>query len=420
MRLSLNTVVRSAMRSSSALRGGVGGGGAPPALDIRASVGTSTSPTSTGTKAVTGVGFQPKVVLDLGVAQTASGAASDYLALGMGAMASSQSSVCVFSAGALTTSNTSRRHSAAAGFETQFNGGVFNSAAKSSFDADGFTRNWTAVDVARILNHICLGGADLEVSLTQQQMNGTNAAQSFAHGLSGAPTGVLFFGLPMSLGPASTTLDLLLNIGAWASTGQFCASISSANGLTTTATRRRLSTTEVLTDLYSSVTRSMAVSSVNATNVNVTYPVTSASGQYYFFMLAIRGAKCQVGTFDCNGSTSPLTISTTGITPKLFLPVFVPVGVDSVGTVQSDLNLTIGASDGTNNVSCGIQDVSGLTTTATIRWQSSNKLAEYGGAGAGTKFFEGTAAFGGESVILTPTTNGSSSFGQGGFLVIGS
>jgi hypothetical protein len=161
----------------------------------------------------------------------------------------------------------------------------------------------------------------------------------------------------------------------------------------------------------------MAVDSVDATNVNVTYPVTGDATQRYFFMLAIRGAKCQVGTFDCNGSTSPLTIATAGITPKLFLPVFLSQGVDNLGAVLNDINLTIGASDGTNNVSCGITDANGVTTTNARRYQSSTSLVEFNTAG--TKTFEGTAAFSGESVVVTPTT-ALTNFGQAGYMVIGS
>lgn len=194
----------------------------------------------------------------------------------------------------------------------------------------------------------------------------------------------------------------------------------SSNGVTTTTTRRLLSTSHVLNGNFdpSGPLRALAVGSVDATDVNATYPITTSAFAPYFFMLAIRGAKCQVGTFDCNGSTSPLTITTTGITPKLFLPVFVPNAVDNPGTVLDSLLLTIGASDGANNVSCGISDQTGVTTTNARRWQSSNKLAEYWVDG--TKYFEGTAGFSGESVVITPTTNTSSLFGQGGYLVIGS
>ncbi len=113
-----------------------------------------------------------------------------------------------------------------------------------------------------------------------------------------------------------------MSIGAWAGSTQFSASIFSQGSLTTTSTRRLLASTACLSITTTSVARSMAVATVDATNVNVTYPVTADASQFRFFMLAIRGAKCQVGTFNCNGSTSPLTINTTGITPKLFLRCF--------------------------------------------------------------------------------------------------
>jgi hypothetical protein len=134
-------------------------------------------------------------------------------------------------------------------------------------------------------------------------------------------------------------------------------------------------------------------------------------------MLAIRGAKCQVGTFNCNGSLSPYTINTPGITPKLFLPVLIGGGVGSVGSVLSNIEFGIGASDGSNNVSCGVTDRNGVTTTDARRYQSSSTIAEYNYLG--TKMFESTVAFSGQSVVITPTTNISSSYGQGGYLVIG-
>lgn len=393
------------------------GGGSSASLDIRASVGTSTVPTSTGTKAVTDVGFQPKCVLPFGLGCNANGAAT-YSVLGLGACTSSaQATVSVMSDHGLTTSVTRRRHTASAAIDHLNGTSPAITGAYSSLDADGFTLNWNPTVGTYILNHICLGGADLEVSLVQCQMNNTNAAQSFAHGLSGAPTGVLFFSAVNAAAPANTTTGLFFNIGAWAGSGQFNASCFSQSGVTTTATRRRLATNAVLTESEFATQRAMSVSTVDATNVNVTYPTTVSNFRQYFWMLAIRGAKCQVGTFDCNGSTSPLTITTTGITPKLFLPVFVQSGVSSSGTVSNDLIFSIGACDGTNNVSCGITDKNGVTTTNARRFQSSTSLSEYGPNG--TLSFEGTAAFSGESVILTPTT-ASGGYGQAGYLILGS
>jgi hypothetical protein len=260
----------------------------------------------------------------------------------------------------------------------------------------------------------------LEVSLTQHQMNSTNDPQSFAHGLSGAPTGLMFFGvgLQSGFGPPRTVFDSIFSLGMWSANGKFAAGSYSANNLSTTISRRVLSTDVVFLRSESAINRSFTVQSTDAINVNVEYVTTLSSLDFYFFMLAIRGAKCQVGTFDCNGSLDPLTIATPGITPKLFLPVFVSKCVDFLGSVQADAMLTIGASDGTNNVSCGITDQNGVTTTNARRFQSSTTLCEYNTAG--TKVFESASTFSGESVILDPTTNSSNNFGQGGYLILGS
>jgi hypothetical protein len=422
----IRSVTRSTIgKTTSRVVGGGAAGGSPAALDILAHVGTSTSPTSTGTKAVTGVGFTPKVVMPFSmVAGNAFGDGATTLAslmIGAAVSPSNNAAIWARSTNGLTTSSTSRRHSGSKCISTD--SPVVVEADLDSFDSDGFTLDYTNpyVVAALLLNHICLGGADLEISLTQHQMNATNDPQSFAHGLSGAPTGLLFFSVGNPTTPPATSGVLIHSIGVWSDSGEFSASLYAINGVTTSSTRRRLSDSGVLAfhgGGSGSINRSLSVASVDASNTNCVYPITNTSTEIYFWMLAIRGAKCQVGTFDCNGSLDPLTIATPGITPKLFLPIFLPGGVDNINTVQNGLLLSIGASDGTANVSCGVSDLNGVTTTNARRSQSSTSLCEYDSFG--TKGFEGTATFGEESVILDPTTNASSVFGQGGYLVIGS
>lgn len=390
-------------------------------LDIRAKVGVSSSPTVTGNQAITGVGFQPKAVLPFGTAMITNGSDTTLLH-NFGALTASQNAcVSIRSARNVTASQAARHHSstnAVCNIDGTF-ASLNISASRQSLDADGFTLNYTALDgVSRILNHICLGGADFEVSLTQHQLNGTNSPQAFPHGLGGPPTGLLMFHAGNNALPPNTASVLSYGVGAWAGGSQWASRAYSNNGVTTTETRRELRNDCWYTGGTTTTTRTSAVSSVDATNVNVTYPVASSIYQSYVWMLAIRGAKCQTGTFDCNGSTSPLTIPCSGITPKLFLPVFVPSGVSSINTVINQAHLAIGASDGVGNVSCGVTDQDGVTTTNTRRHQSSSTLAEYG-ASTGSLLFEATAAFSGQSVVMTPTTYGLSSMGQGAYLIIG-
>jgi len=414
----LSTSFCSHRRTGYGRTGTAGGGGS--GYNVLASVGTSTSPTAKGTKAVTGVGFTPKLVMPFGVGNMAVGSIGP-LAMGIGATASTSSrfAVSVSARESVTTSDTDRRHTASKAFERIDQVAVDLSADLSSLDADGFTLDWSSVFAsARILNHIAIGG-DIEVSITQHQMNGTNAAQSFAHGLTGgAPDALLFVSAVNPIVPASTVGVLYFTIGAWAGGTQFAAGVFSENAVTTTATRRALLNNASLAHISDGgIRRSLAVASVDGANVNAIYPATGATTQSHFWIIAIRNCKAQVGTFDCNGSRDPLTISCPGITPKLFLPVFVNNGVDNINSLIIASFLTIGASDGVNNVSCGITESNGLTTTNARRFQSSTSFSEYDSSGG--RQFQATATFGGESVILDPTDNPAPSWGQGAFLILG-
>lgn len=395
--------------------------GSGSSLDILASVGTSTSPISTGTKAVTGIGFQPKLVMLSGILQTADGSASSlFYGFGAATSTSSRASVAIASQTSLTTTSTRRRHTNDKAISILTTDGLVSEEADlSSMDSDGFTLNWTtATTSARIVNHICLAGSSLEVQLSQHQMNNTNAPQAFPHGLSGTPTTLIFFTSHTSTTPTSTGDPLFLSFGAWSGGNQFGASAYSANAVTTSSTRRLLANDRVASLMFSSVTRSIAVSSVDATNVNVTYPITSSTSQGYIWMIALRGIKSQIGTFDCNGSLDPLTISTPGITPKIFLPVLVPSGVDNINVPQNDLNLTFAASDGSALTSCQILDQNGLTTTNARRVQNTTLLTERNYAAS--TVHSSTVAFSGSSIVIDPSTLSDSSYAQGAYLVLGS
>jgi hypothetical protein len=249
-------------------------------------------------------------------------------------------------------------------------------------------------------------------------MNGTNADESFAHGLTGgAPDALLFFQVHNAAAPPNTDNNLFMSIGAWADGSQFGASIYSQDNVATTSTARLLANDRVGSLMSTSVTRAIAVAACDASNVDITYPVTASTSRGYFFMLALRGCKAQVGTFDCNGSTDPLTISTPGITPKLFLPVMLLQSVDNINSVLSTVYMSIGASDGVNNVSCGITDQNNVATTNARRYQSSSSLVERNQVGS--LGFESTASFSGESVVISPTTVANTSWGQGAYLIIG-
>lgn len=129
----------------------------------------------------------------------------------------------------------------------------------------------------------------------------------------------------------------------------------------------------------------------------------------------MRGAKCQVGTFAGGGVLAPLTIPCPGINPKLFIPFF---SAAAPNVLTPHILCTLGASDGVTSASATITETSGVTTTNPRRKQSSTSFVETNLAGA--SIYEATASFVDESVVLTPTLYTHPSYGQGGYLIIGS
>jgi len=131
-----------------------------PALSVK--VGTYTSQTTTGTKATIGVGFQPEAII-LGGLATALDTIETSMngILGLATGTSERAYTACVSGDNDPPSNTHRRLSTSAcvGWVRASDGAVQMEADLSSFDADGFTLNYTTVTgetVARNYFYIAL------------------------------------------------------------------------------------------------------------------------------------------------------------------------------------------------------------------------------------------------------------------------
>ena len=112
-------------------------------------IGTLTSPTSTGNDSVTGTGFQPEALLSsLIYAATVDAAHSDMSFCSGASDATQDSAHSMESEDAQGTSDTSSYSDAKIINLRDENGAEDVTATVSSFDSDGFTRNYTAVNVA--------------------------------------------------------------------------------------------------------------------------------------------------------------------------------------------------------------------------------------------------------------------------------
>lgn len=125
-----------------------------------------TTPTSATSKAVTGVGFSPDLVLhaSAGIGSLTSTTAGMF---GFGAMNSSgqQWANSFWSSDGVSPSNTSRYQQTDACLAmVQTSEGVFNKASFSSMDADGFTTNFSTTDASsRQVISLCMDGVQSKV-----------------------------------------------------------------------------------------------------------------------------------------------------------------------------------------------------------------------------------------------------------------
>ena len=139
--------------------------------------GTFTTPVVTGTDPVTGVGFTPKAIILWTTEQTAAGLSAGLVfsyGFASGTVAAQQRVIGWSADDAVSTSNL-QRHSASGIVETRDGGGALRLHANlNSFDADGFTPDWTAVlGTGQIVHYIALGGSDLLNALVKEEVSGT-------------------------------------------------------------------------------------------------------------------------------------------------------------------------------------------------------------------------------------------------------
>lgn len=159
-------------------------------------IGNFQAVTSPGNQIITGLGFQPDIILIVGVRLTLQDSNSAPAHFNMGVAVRSpltQYGLGNYSRSGVTTSSTRKNQNNTYIYELiDFTGGIAYGSV-SSFDADGFTMNWaTAPSSAVYLYYIAIKTV-ATIKLGYVQMNGIGGAQPVT-GLGIAPDTGLFFG----------------------------------------------------------------------------------------------------------------------------------------------------------------------------------------------------------------------------------
>lgn len=186
--------------------------------------GSFVANTSTGNQAISGLGFQPKLVLFLAVGRTAVGEAQGDLKLCLGAASGSgaadQWAQARYVQDNVASSNCGQRSDSKCIIVPLGTTTVDGEASLVSFDADGFTINWSdAPASAFLIEYIAFGGAGFDGKVFRYTRstagNGTNVAVT---GVGFTPK-ALMVTTAESTGalPQTSSLQMLFLLGAAAS-----------------------------------------------------------------------------------------------------------------------------------------------------------------------------------------------------------
>jgi hypothetical protein len=301
-------------------------------------VGNFTQPTSTNASfAVTGTGFTPKVIILFATNETGIGVSTNWTQY-MG-MATSTSNRCAISSVQLTTTNSNNRaHDNTKCFivESQPSGTTIVAADLVSFDSNGFTLNFSTVDlIARVIGYIAIGGSDLTNAFIKEFIGAaSNTAQGF--------TGVGFKGDAMFLLSAGVSGAPPANDG-----GAGCNPVIGF----ATATAQEVSYAEAFNATESgqfakiiaksssagSLTMAATLTSFDSDGFTVTY--SASSSQKRCFALCLKGGQYAVGTFNQATGTGNQGITGPGFQPSgVILQSINAASNASVITTQSRLS----------------------------------------------------------------------------------
>jgi hypothetical protein len=321
-------------------------------MALDAKVGSFAQPGSTGNQAVSGVGFQPKVVIFFGNNRTSDGTHVDAVYhFGVGISSSDRRTVGVASEDAAGTS--------AVGI-AQTNvecirvvnpaGSMVVEADFVSLDADGFTVNWTTADAtARIINYLALGGDDLTDVITGNDVRPAADGDQAITGLGFQPDYLMIFSASASgANPNLVSANSSGSIGGASATDEVGYSgHRMRDGQATSDTARRQRTNEVFAFPANSGTFGKAtLKSFDADGFTLNW-VVDAGSQGYFYWLAMKGPQFKVGNFTQKTSTGSQATTGVGFTPKVLVVTSFNNVADlfSIATQRMSIGMATGSSE---------------------------------------------------------------------------
>lgn len=310
----------------------------------------------TGSQSVTGVGFRPKLLILFGAKRTGDGFEGEgEFAFGATDGATGYSIGSHLRANdypPYTGCDTDRAQRPKAITYVQTIGAIQAEADLASFDADGFTLNWTTNDASNWdVHYLAIAGDHIVSNIAQfDTLNNSSGNKSYTH-VGFKPDLLLLFGTPSSHGDEIVALGFVDSLGT-----QFALSGASHNsGANPSNTARYQRTDKCFAALEPHanplhVESEAEFVSMDPSGFTLNW-TTPAGASQSIISVAIKGVQAKVGAL-----TSPSSSGDQAITGAGFLPqgaLFVGFNKAASVSVEDGNRLTVGVADNL----CGVGSV---------------------------------------------------------------
>jgi hypothetical protein len=376
-------------------------------------VGQFVSPTSTGDQTISGVGFTPLAVI-IFATWNGSGVtgwtANTQMCEGFCATDKTQGYIATAGQDAHNPAVEERRWSSGAccGI-VNYDGSLFNEAVIKSFNTDGFVLTWNTVWASAGIqyNYIAIGGSDVTnatvVSWTGQASTGTQDVTTVGF----QPDLVLHLSSGSGSASPKTETYTVYMLGAMDSAGnQWCEYGEASPGTPTNTVRAQMTNCCILdTGAGTAIYNQAAYSAMLSNGFRVNWGTYGA--QKKLLSLCIKGGQYLVGNYAKTTNAAPAidSVSTTGKIAKGILFATDSYTAYNTAAVTGG-RLSIGASDGTNNATCGIQNKHNVATSVAKKFEYVDKSIVICNNDTQTNDTNAKiAVFGPDTVTSTPNLN---------------
>lgn len=355
-------------------------------MPVSFKTGSWTSRTTTGTDVITGVGFQPKIILFFSTADFAADDtfAADYnfrFGVATDTTAANQAAMASYSQDATGgVSNSDRLWYSSGPLLREVGSSATVQGAVSAIGSDGFTVNWTLADGStHRIYYICIGGTDI-TNVKSGTLTTPTATGSVAYTQPGFKPDFLLLWGNESTTASPAIPGATIGLGyATSSTSQVSQSTASSSSVSTRDTARYQRSDNVIcfveldSDSVNAGAFGGGLTSMDTNGFTCNWTTSATAGRSKSFgYLAVKGGNWKVGSGTSKTSTGTQAYTGVGFQPSGV--IFSSVCNSSSTAINANNRISFGGGSSSSDNRCVFAgDADGGTNSVTATIQKSAK-----------------------------------------------